>query len=108
MRSVIEFKSDNFHEVPAQAFFDRGGRLSADGSIVEGHSLARRNAWIEKYLRLSVHTPDGIQPTPRASAPNDSTLYLWEFSVWMVSPARNSKHSPATLTFCRLRLARCI
>ena len=34
------------------------------------------NAWIEKYLSASVHTPAGIQPTPRASAPNDSTEYL--------------------------------
>ena len=34
------------------------------------------NAWMEKYLRSSVHTPAGCQPVPRASAPSDSTLYL--------------------------------
>jgi hypothetical protein len=33
-------------------------------------------AWIEKYFFSSVHTPDGVQPTPRANAPSDSTVYF--------------------------------
>ena len=42
-------------------------------SSASGSSL---KAWMEKYLSASVHTFTGDQPTPRASAVSDSTLYL--------------------------------
>jgi hypothetical protein len=48
-------------------------RASALPSAPSGSSL---KAWIEKYLSGSVHTFSGCQPTPRASADSDSTLYL--------------------------------
>ncbi len=37
---------------------------------------AQVSAWTLKYLSGSVQTATGVQPAPRASAPNDSTEYL--------------------------------
>ena len=74
-QAVIRFKTDNLHCVPALTFCC-GERLSAGRPIREDYLLASVKAWIEKYLRSSVHTPAGCQPAPRASAPSDSTLYL--------------------------------
>ena len=47
----------------ADGFGKAGSECYARGAA---GSSVNVKAWIEKYLRLSVHTPDGIQPTPRA------------------------------------------
>jgi hypothetical protein len=46
----------------------------------------------------SVHTRSTRQPCCPASSVKSATLYLRELSVWIVSPAENSKVRPNTVT----------
>ena len=83
-QTVIRFKTDDLHESnPCLAMTRTPGRrrgrvparLSAGNRFREVTwpvDRRRRKAWIEKYLRASVHTASGRQPAPRASATSDS------------------------------------
>jgi NAD(P)-dependent dehydrogenase (short-subunit alcohol dehydrogenase family) len=55
-----------------------------------------------------VQTGPGLKPARRATVHRLSTVNLYEFSVWMLSPSSSSKRSAASTTDCFCRLTRCI
>jgi hypothetical protein len=55
--------------------------------------------WMLKSLFGSHHIARGVKPAAIASVRKPSGVYLYEFSVWIVSPCRKEIVRPAIWTF---------
>ena len=77
-------------------------------SVVKNQRATRSAS--ANQLRESVQIWSISNPLSRASICRSDSLYLYEFSVWIVSPSSNSTFicSPSIATDCFRRLTRCI